>query len=193
MMYIFGSQNLLKYALQYKKEIFVNEVKLFFLAPVAWPIAKLLDLVLGKNETHTYKKAELKSFLQFHRTGQEPLRDDEISILNGVLELNTKNVETIMTPLKVRTVGHFISPRIDSFFDLTGYSNFKCRHHFGSQGGGRNVGVYVYFYSADLTRGYNSLLSGYSRFPVHEPGNPLAFIGLLLIKKVVRVILTFIL
>ena len=78
-----------------------------FLAPIAWPIAKLLDLVLGKNETHTYKKAELKSFLQFHRTGQEPLRDDEISILNGVLELNTKNVETIMTPLKVRVVGSF--------------------------------------------------------------------------------------
>lgn len=74
------------------------------LAPVAWPIAKLLDHVLGVNEAHTYKKAELKSFLQFHRTGEEPLRDDEISILNGVLELNTKNVETIMTPINVRTV-----------------------------------------------------------------------------------------
>ena len=71
-------------------------------APIAWPIAKLLDHVLGANEAHTYKKAELKSFLQFHRTGEEPLRDDEISILNGVLELNAKNVETIMTPIKVR-------------------------------------------------------------------------------------------
>lgn len=50
---------------------------------------------------HTYKKAELKSFLQFHRTGEEPLRDDEISILSGVLELNTKKVESIMTPMKV--------------------------------------------------------------------------------------------
>lgn len=28
------------------------------------------------------------------------------------------------------------------------------------------------------------LLSGYSRFPVHEPGNPLSFSGLLLVKKV---------
>ncbi|KAF8549338.1 hypothetical protein OG21DRAFT_606273 [Imleria badia] len=73
---------------------------MYLFAPIAWPIAKLLDHVLGANETHTYKKAELKSFLQFHRTGEEPLRDDEISILNGVLELNTKNVETIMTPIK---------------------------------------------------------------------------------------------
>ena len=31
---------------------------------------------------------------------------------------------------------------------------------------------------------FRSLLSGYSRFPVHEAGNPLAFVGLLLIKKV---------
>lgn len=68
---------------------------------MAWPIAKLLDWALGANEAHTYKKAELKSFLQFHRTGEEPLRDDEISILNGVLELNNKKVEQIMTPMKV--------------------------------------------------------------------------------------------
>jgi metal transporter CNNM len=71
------------------------------LAPIAWPIAKLLDKILGKDNVNTYKKAELKSFLQFHRTGEEPLRDDEISILNGVLELNTKKVEKIMTPMKV--------------------------------------------------------------------------------------------
>ena len=70
-------------------------------APVAWPVAKLLDRILGANETHTYKKAELKSFLQFHRQGEEPLRDDEISILNGVLELNNKRAESIMTPMKV--------------------------------------------------------------------------------------------
>ena len=60
--------------------------------------------MLGTNSEHTYKKAELKSFLQFHRTGEEPLRDAEIAILNGVLELNTKNVEAMMTPLKVCTL-----------------------------------------------------------------------------------------
>ncbi|KAF8916718.1 hypothetical protein CPB85DRAFT_1432030 [Mucidula mucida] len=112
----------------------------------AWPIAKLLDWMLGANESHTYKKAELKSFLQFHRTGEEPLRDDEINILNGVLELNTKNVETIMTPLK-----DVVTLSADQVLD------HKTVDHI--------------------------LTSGYSRFPVHEPGKPLAFVGLLLIKK----------
>jgi len=102
--------------------------------------------VLGANETHTYKKAELKSFLQFHRTGEEPLRDDEISILNGVLELNTKNVETIMTPIK-----DVVTLSMDTILD----------HN-----------------TVDAI-----LNSGYSRIPVHESGDPLAFRGLLLVKK----------
>ena len=73
---------------------------MYIFSPIAYPIAKLLDLVLGGDNQNTYKKAELKSFLQFHRTGQEPLQDDEINILNSVLELNAKNVTSIMTPMK---------------------------------------------------------------------------------------------
>ncbi|KAH9971210.1 hypothetical protein BGW80DRAFT_1174892 [Lactifluus volemus] len=119
---------------------------MYLFAPIAWPIAKLLDHVLGKSDLHTYKKAELKSFLQFHRTGKEPLRDDEISILNGVLELNSKRVETIMTPMK-----DVLALSSDAILDAK----------------------MIEFL----------LMSGYSRFPVHEPGNPMAFVGLLLVKK----------
>ncbi|KAI3610831.1 hypothetical protein WG66_006775 [Moniliophthora roreri] len=122
---------------------------MWVMAPVAWPIAKLLDWVLGANEAHTYKKAELKSFLQFHRTGEEPLRDDEISILNGVLELNNKNIEQIMTPMK----------------DVVTLSADKILDH----------------ETLDQI-----LTSGYSRFPVHEPGHPTAFLGLLLVKKLLQ-------
>ncbi|KIN93515.1 hypothetical protein M404DRAFT_1008871 [Pisolithus tinctorius Marx 270] len=119
---------------------------MYILSPVAYPIAKLLDRVLGKSETHTYKKAELKSFLQFHRTGEEPLRDDEICILNGVLELNNKNVESIMTPI----------------CDVVTLSSDTILDHATVE--------------AILT-------SGYSRIPIHEPADPLAFQGLLLVKK----------
>ncbi|KAF8439366.1 hypothetical protein L210DRAFT_3672866 [Boletus edulis BED1] len=124
---------------------------MYLFAPIAWPIAKLLDHVLGANEGHTYKKAELKSFLQFHRTGEEPLRDDEISILNGVLELNTKNVETIMTPIK-----DVVTLCVDTILDHV---------------------------TVDAMHSPFSLNSGYSRIPIHESGNPLAFRGLLLVKK----------
>ncbi|KAJ3985309.1 hypothetical protein F5890DRAFT_1510913 [Lentinula detonsa] len=124
-------------------------ILMWIMSPIAYPTAKLLDKVLGANEAHTYKKAELKSFLQFHRTGEEPLRDDEISILNGVLELNTKSVESIMTPIK-----DVVKLSADTILDHK---------------------------TLDAI-----LSSGYSRFPIHEPGNPLAFVGLLLIKKLLQ-------
>ncbi|KAL5534997.1 hypothetical protein ACEPAF_3088 [Sanghuangporus sanghuang] len=119
---------------------------MYILAPIAYPIAKLLDYVLGANEEHTYKKAELRSFLQFHRQGEEPLRDDEIAILNGVLELNTKSLVEIMTPIQ-----DVVTLSADAVLDHTLVDKI--------------------------------LVSGYSRFPVHEPGHPKSFVGLLLIKK----------
>lgn len=119
---------------------------MYLFAPVAYPIAKILDRVLGVHDAYTYKKVELKSFLQLHRTGQEPLCDDEIDILSGVLELSSKNVEAIMTPI----------------CDVAMLSSDTILDHS----------------TIDAI-----LTSGYSRFPVHKPGNPLAFEGLLLIKK----------
>ncbi|KIY43938.1 DUF21-domain-containing protein [Fistulina hepatica ATCC 64428] len=124
-------------------------VLMWIMAPIAWPIAKILDCALGVDEGHTYKKAELRSFLQFHRTGEEPLQDDEINILNSVLELSNKTVEAIMTPMK----------------DVVTLSADAVLDH-------------------DLVD--TIVMSGYSRFPVHEPGKPLSFIGLLLIKKLLQ-------
>lgn len=121
---------------------------MYIFAPVAYPIAKLLDYVLGANEAHTYRKAELKSFLEFHRTGEEPLRDDEISILSGVLELNSKNVEELMTRME-----DVVTLSKDTILDHDTVDKI--------------------------------IMSGYSRFPVHDPENPLAFVGLLLVKKLI--------
>lgn len=120
-------------------------ILMFLLAPVAYPVARLLDRVLGEAELHTYKKAELKSLLAFHSQGQEPLDDDEIRMLNGVLELSSKKVEELMTPMA----------------DVFRISGTKILDH----------------------EAVNELLrSGYSRIPVHHPGRPLAFMGLLLMK-----------
>lgn len=56
--------------------------------------------LLNPNPFLSFKKAELKTFLQFHREGEEPLRDDEITILNGVLSLNDRKASEIMTHIK---------------------------------------------------------------------------------------------
>jgi metal transporter CNNM len=35
--------------------------------PIAYPIAKLLDYILGEEQGTTYRKAELKTFVALHR------------------------------------------------------------------------------------------------------------------------------
>lgn len=69
--------------------------------PVAWPIAKLLDWLLGESHGTVYKKAELKTFVSLHRTiGEETLNEDEVTIISAVLELSDKPVSFIMTPIE---------------------------------------------------------------------------------------------
>ncbi|GAA6005465.1 hypothetical protein JCM11491_003651 [Sporobolomyces phaffii] len=69
--------------------------------PIAYPIAKLLDYLLGEETGTLYKKAELKTFVGLHRQfGEETLSEDEATIISSVLDLNDKSVEDIMTPLE---------------------------------------------------------------------------------------------
>jgi len=68
--------------------------------PIAFPVAKLLDYLLGEDEGTVYKKAELKTFVSLHRyLGTENLDEDEVTIISSVLELSEKSIESIMTPI----------------------------------------------------------------------------------------------
>ncbi|KAK4054686.1 cell agglutination protein Mam3 [Microbotryomycetes sp. JL221] len=69
--------------------------------PIAYPIAKLLDYLLGESHGTLYKKAELKTFVGLHRQiGGESLNEDEVTIISSVLELSEKSVSSIMTNLE---------------------------------------------------------------------------------------------
>ncbi|KNE54969.1 hypothetical protein, variant [Allomyces macrogynus ATCC 38327] len=76
---------------------------MWILSPIAYPISKLLDLILGETEGMTYKRAELKALVSLHEQSEAhfgPLTNDEVTIIQAVLDLRDKDVQSIMTPLE---------------------------------------------------------------------------------------------
>ncbi|KAI2794339.1 Protein MAM3 [Penicillium oxalicum] len=78
-------------------------VLMYIMSPVAWPVAKLLDKLLGEDHGTIYKKAGLKTLVTLHKTmgeAGEQLNSDEVTIISAVLDLKEKSVGTIMTPME---------------------------------------------------------------------------------------------
>lgn len=76
-------------------------VLMYAMYPVAYPIATLLDYMLGEDHGTMYKKSGLKTLVTLHRTmGVERLTQDEVTIISAVLDLKEKKVEEIMTPIE---------------------------------------------------------------------------------------------
>ncbi|KAL4895024.1 hypothetical protein BDV59DRAFT_159273 [Aspergillus ambiguus] len=76
---------------------------MYIMSPVAWPIAKLLDKLLGEDHGTIYKKAGLKTLVTLHKTlgeAGEQLNSDEVTIISAVLDLKEKAVGSIMTPME---------------------------------------------------------------------------------------------
>jgi metal transporter CNNM len=70
--------------------------------PVAWPISKLLDFLLGHGRVALFRRAELKTLVDLH--GNEAgkggeLTHDETTIIAGALELSEKMAKDAMTPI----------------------------------------------------------------------------------------------
>ncbi|KAF2324562.1 hypothetical protein GH714_015276 [Hevea brasiliensis] len=75
-------------------------VMLFY--PISYPISKVLDWMLGKGHAVLLRRAELKTFVNFH--GNEAgkggdLTHDETTIITGALELTEKTAKDAMTPI----------------------------------------------------------------------------------------------
>lgn len=74
---------------------------MYVMYPVAYPIALLLDWILGEDHGTVYKKSGLKTLVTLHRTmGVERLTQDEVTIISAVLDLKEKRVSEIMTPIE---------------------------------------------------------------------------------------------
>ncbi|XP_019195589.1 PREDICTED: DUF21 domain-containing protein At2g14520-like isoform X2 [Ipomoea nil] len=77
-------------------------VLMWFWFPVAYPISKLLDCILGHQHKSLFRRAELKTLVDLH--GNEAgkggeLSIDETTIIAGALELAEKTAKDAMTPI----------------------------------------------------------------------------------------------
>ncbi|GAA5907042.1 hypothetical protein JCM5296_006575 [Sporobolomyces johnsonii] len=76
-------------------------VLIYGLFVIAWPVAKILELLLGAHSGIVYRRAELKELVAMHAqtSGHGDLQDDTVAIVGATLDLQTKVVRDAMTPL----------------------------------------------------------------------------------------------
>eukprot|EP00158_Paraphelidium_tribonemae_P006212 Partr_v1_DN27732_c1_g1_i1_m67843 putative domain-containing protein len=73
---------------------------MFVLYPITWPISKVLAYFLGEHHGTIYRRAELKELVALHGIDASgELDKDEVRIIKSVLDLKSKAVKDIMTPL----------------------------------------------------------------------------------------------
>ena len=121
--------------------------------PISWPLAKLLDWLLGEQHGALLRRAQLTAFVDLHAEKEQwggELTVDETNVITGALKLSAKPAVLAMTPLdKV-----FMLPR-----DLV----------------------------LDRAVLQQILESGFSRIPVHEPGDPSDLLGVVIVKELITV------
>lgn len=71
--------------------------------PVSYPVGKILDYLLGHNESALFRRAQLKALVSIH--GREAgkggeLTHDETTIIQGALDLTEKTALDSMTPIE---------------------------------------------------------------------------------------------
>jgi len=79
------------------KSVLVVKFLMMLTFVLTWPIGKLLDIILGK-EDYFFQREELKELVSIH-TGQGNLSVDEVTIIRGALDLKEKTVTDAMTPI----------------------------------------------------------------------------------------------
>ncbi|CAL8177061.1 unnamed protein product [Prunus armeniaca] len=164
----------------------VVRILVWICIPVAYPISKLLDFLLGHGHVALFRRAELKTLVDMH--GNEAgkggeLTHDETTIIAGALELSEKTASDAMTPI-AETFAIDINAKLDRFIML---SALEQNSHL-------LLTIYLMFQFATLTYANHThrnlmnliLEKGHSRVPVYyeEPTN---IIGLVLVKNLLTV------
>ncbi|KNC49987.1 metal transporter CNNM4 [Thecamonas trahens ATCC 50062] len=80
--------------------VWIVKVFMFLMAPLAWPISKVLDRVLGHEVGTIYTKTQLKQLMLIHaRERDSDLTSADHKLLSGVLDFSRKSIRHVMTPI----------------------------------------------------------------------------------------------
>ncbi|XP_028762205.1 DUF21 domain-containing protein At4g14240-like [Neltuma alba] len=107
---------------------FVGVVRILMIIcyPIAYPIGKVLDAVLGHNDA-LFRRSQLKALVSIHSQeagkGGE-LTHDETTIISGALDLTEKTAEEAMTPIEST-----FSLDIDSKLDWEAIGKILAKGH----------------------------------------------------------------
>lgn len=109
---------------------------MYGLFPVAFPIAKLLDVLLGRTHGIVFNRLGLKTLLvlheDLHHCSNERLSTEEITIMSSMLNFNDLLVTSVMTPIAdVYSLSSEISLNNITRHNIlrSGYSNIPIRLH----------------------------------------------------------------
>lgn len=80
--------------------ILITQFVMVLTFPLAYPISKCLDFILGQEMGTIYNRERLKEMLKLTAPYND-LVGEELNIIQGALELTTKTVEHVMTPLHI--------------------------------------------------------------------------------------------
>ncbi|KAH9211405.1 hypothetical protein DL95DRAFT_341927 [Leptodontidium sp. 2 PMI_412] len=83
---------------------------MYLLFPVAYPVARLLDRLLGPSHGIIFNRAGLKALITLHErlsfSPTERLNREEVTVISTIIDLNAKPISSIMTPVgKIFTLG----------------------------------------------------------------------------------------
>ncbi|XP_039024456.1 DUF21 domain-containing protein At5g52790-like isoform X1 [Hibiscus syriacus] len=148
------------------------------LFPVAYPISKLLDLLLGKRHSALLRRAELKTLVDM--LGNEAgkggeLTHDETTIISGALDMTQKTAKDAMTHL-CNIFSLDIDSKLDEYVLLLCLSGFMSQFRFHSH--------QTYVVRNRKTIGM-IMRKGHSRVPIYS-GGPANIIGLILVKNLIK-------
>ncbi|KAL3696775.1 hypothetical protein R1sor_010851 [Riccia sorocarpa] len=95
--------------------IWLVKILMILCYPISFPVGKLLDHLLGHNDSALFRRNQLKALVSIH--GQEAgkggeLTHDETTIISGALDLTEKTAEEAMTPIE-STFSLDVNSRLD--------------------------------------------------------------------------------